>query len=137
MCFISVCSPGDHLKTAVPGRPHGSFLIVVLFLTELAVMFGTCPHSWSPDCPQTQQKPSASLSLFISIHKDYYNNPYMIYVALRQCFSLAVEEDMFTWECHGVCVWVIVSEQWKNIMRTSTPHKAIPLVTPAARGVCV
>lgn len=35
------------------------------------------------------------------------------------------------------CIGVIISGQWKNSMRTSTPHKAISVSAPAARGVCI
>lgn len=64
-----------------------------------------------------------------------------IIVSLNSLFLLALCECESVRVCAGgrgmACIGVIISGQWKSSMRTSRPHKAISLSTPAVRGVCV
>lgn len=56
-------------------------------------------------------------------------------LALCECESVRVR--VCAGGCGMACTGVIISGQWESSMRTSRPHKAISLSTPAVRGVCV
>lgn len=62
-------------------------------------------------------------------------------MSLNSLFLLALCECESVRVCAGgrgmPCIGVIISGQWESSMRTSRPHKAISLSTPAVRGVCV
>ncbi len=149
LCFcVSVFTWQPPDSSSAPGQPHGSPLALscVSSSQELAAVPEKCHDIYIKHTAGAEAAPTDSSTPLLSRHyswpltssnKDYCG--FELAVSLLLCVCVCEREKERACACGRgmVCIGVIISGQWKNSMRTSTPHKAISLSTPAVRGVCV
>lgn len=140
LCFcVSVFTWQSPDSSSAPGATSRLFSHPFMCLQLSGAGSGASKHT-----ARAKAAPSDSSAPLLSRHyswpltfsqEDYCG--FELAVSLFLCVCVCVSVRACACGRGMTCTGVIVSGQWKSSMRTSTPHKAISLSTPAARSVCV
>lgn len=94
----------------------------------------------SKSCPHWQQCPSHQMSLFMASHPLTQGLLWLWTCCFPTCYACVYESVRQREHVHVGVAWCALGLSYQDngkSMRTSFPHKAISLSTPAVMGVCV